>query len=191
MKIDFPLCSWKDDCNIAGPIQHCRHENRRHHRPRSAWTYVRRLRLEHLFALHPDAATEAIARDRLQQSAHGKPLRLRRWSAASHWRFAALDRTLRSVGAYAARPGHREYPALPHFPRTHRPADGHHRRCRRAVPALAAPRSFCRPGEALIIQMSMNRARYTRRRMLARTGWAALSGLAVPSILIRAAQAQQ
>src|SRR2546429_9751289 len=39
--------------------------------------------------------------------------------------------------------------------------------------------------------MSMNRARYTRRRMLARTGWAALSGLAVPSMLIRAAQAQQ
>jgi putative oxidoreductase len=37
-----------------------RHESRQHHRPRPAWTHVPRLWLEHLFALHPDAATKAI-----------------------------------------------------------------------------------------------------------------------------------
>src|SRR4029079_1839679 len=38
-----------------------RHENRHHHRPRPAWPDVRRLRLEHLFALHPHAATASDA----------------------------------------------------------------------------------------------------------------------------------
>src|SRR5439155_14875451 len=77
------------------------------------WTHVRRLRLEHLFALRPDAATAGNASRGFQQSAHAKPLHLRRRPAAGHWRSAAIDRTLRSVGACTPRVGHREHPSLP------------------------------------------------------------------------------
>src|SRR5205823_10054970 len=67
----------------------------------------------HLFALRPDAATAGNASRGFQQSAHAKPLHLRRRPAAGHWRSAAIDRTLRSVGACTPRVGHREHPSLP------------------------------------------------------------------------------
>src|SRR5216684_8660673 len=89
-----------------------KNENPDYHRPKSAWTHLRRVRSECVPALHSHVAA-ARPGWRFHESALRQPLFLRRGGPANCRRRDLPARTLCGTGLDAAWPGDREHFVVP------------------------------------------------------------------------------